>query len=104
MTRPPLGVDDVFGAVMVLLAGINPNIVVQRNGKVREINRTWEASKKALLGNVYSFLDELKNFRVLIDNGEVPEINFREVQTFLQYEHFHQDVIEKRNSAAAGLY
>jgi hypothetical protein len=35
---------------MVLLAGTNQNIIIQKNGKVREKERTWEASKKALLG------------------------------------------------------
>lgn len=44
--------DDVFASVMVLLAGINPNIIVQKSGRVREKERTWEFAKKALLGNV----------------------------------------------------
>jgi dynein heavy chain, axonemal len=56
MSKPPSGVDDVFAAVMVLLAGVNPNIIVQKNGKVREKERTWEASKKALLGNINNFM------------------------------------------------
>ena len=60
MSKPPPGVDDIFGGVMVLLAGINPNIIVQKTGKVREKERNWDASKKALLGNVNAFLDELK--------------------------------------------
>lgn len=56
MSKPPSGVEDVFAAVVVLLAGVNPNIVVQKNGKVRERDRTWEASKKALLGNINNFM------------------------------------------------
>ena len=56
----PPGVEDVFGAVMVLLAGINPHVYVQKNGRVRDKDRTWDAAKKALLSNVNSFLDELK--------------------------------------------
>lgn len=103
MAKPPPGIDDVFGAVMVLLAGINPNIIVQKSGKVREKERTWEASKKALLGNVNGFLDELKGFKTIIDEGSVPEINWKEIRPFLQLEHFNPEVIEKRNSAAAGL-
>lgn len=103
MAKPPPGVDDIFGAVMVLLAGINPNIIVQKSGKVREKERTWDAAKKALLGNVNGFLDELKAFKVNIDEGTVPEINWKEVRPFLQLEHFSAEVIEKRNSAAAGL-
>jgi dynein heavy chain len=45
---------------MILLAGINPQIVVQKNGRVREKERTWECAKKALLFNVNAFLEELK--------------------------------------------
>jgi dynein heavy chain len=103
MAKPPPGVEDVFGAVMVLLAGINPNIIVQKTGKVREKERTWDASKKALLGNVNGFLDELKAFKMNIDDGSVPETNWKEVRPFLALEHFTPEIIEKRNSAAAGL-
>ncbi|RYH29930.1 hypothetical protein EON65_06785 [archaeon] len=103
MAKPPPGVDDIFSAVMVLLAGINPNVIVQKNGKVREKERTWEHSKKALLSNVNSFLEELKTFKLHIDEGSVPEMNWKEVRPFLQMEHFLPEVIEKRNSAAAGL-
>lgn len=38
-----------------------------------------------------------------MDDGSVPEINIREVRPFLDLEHFRVEVIEKRNSAAAGL-
>lgn len=59
MSKPPSGVEDVFAAVMVLLAGTNANIITQKNGKVREKERTWEAAKKALLGNVNTFMVSL---------------------------------------------
>jgi dynein heavy chain len=100
MLKPPPGVDDIFGAVMVLLAGINPNIIVQKTGRVREKERTWDAAKKALLGNVNGFLDELKAFKINIDEGTV---NWKEVRPFLLLDHFVPDIIEKRNNAAAGL-
>lgn len=103
MAKPPPGVEDIFSAVMVLLAGINPNIIVQKNGKVREKERTWEHAKKSLLSNVNSFLEELKSFKLHIDEGSVPEMNWKEVRPFLMMEHFSPEIIEKRNSAAAGL-
>jgi hypothetical protein len=31
MVKPPAGLDDVFAATMVLLAGIHPNIQVRQN-------------------------------------------------------------------------
>jgi dynein heavy chain len=103
MNKPPPGVDDIFGAVMVLLAGVNPNIIVQKSGRVRDKERTWEHSKKALLGNVNGFLEELKGFKTLIDEGSVPKVNWQEVRPFLELEHFLPEAIEKRNSAAGGL-
>jgi len=96
-------VEDIFGAVMVLLAGINPNIIVQKTGKVREKERNWDASRKAMLGNINAFLEELKGYKVVVDEGAVPEVNFKEIRPFLELEHFNVETIEKRNSAAAGL-
>lgn len=32
MAKPPGGVDDVFAATLVLLAGIHPNVQIQKNG------------------------------------------------------------------------
>ena len=103
MTKPPPGVEDVFGAVMVLLAGVNQNIIVQKNGKVREKERTWDFAKKCLLGNVNAFLDELKAYKSNIDEGSIPDVNFKEIRQFLSMEHFQPDIIQTRNSAAAGL-
>jgi dynein heavy chain len=103
MNKAPPGVEDIFGAVVVLLAGINPNVIVQKSGKVREKDRTWDAAKKALLGNVNGFLEELHEFKRHIDDNTVPEINLKEVRPFLVLDHFNPDIIMSRNSAAAGL-
>lgn len=45
----------------------------------------------------------LQDFKGAVDDGSVPEVNIREVRPFLDLEHFKVEVIEKRNSAAAGL-
>lgn len=50
MGTPPKGVDDVFAATMVLLAGTSPSVVTTKAGKVKD--RSWDASKKQLLGEV----------------------------------------------------
>ena len=47
------GVDDVFAAIMVLVAGIMKNVPVQKNGKVKD--RSWDAAKKGLLSNINGF-------------------------------------------------
>ena len=67
MATPPKGVDDIFAAVVVLLAGVEPNVIVQKSGKVRPENRNWDAAKRALLGNVQSFMDTLGGFKTLVD-------------------------------------
>lgn len=48
MAKPPSGVDDVFAATMVLLAGVSPSVVTTKAGKVKD--RSWDACKKQLLG------------------------------------------------------
>lgn len=48
MGTPPKGVDDVFAATMVLLAGTSPSVVTTKAGKVKD--RSWDAAKKQLLG------------------------------------------------------
>ena len=103
MTKPPPGVGDIFSAVIVLLAGINSNIVVQKNGKVKDKDRSWDASKKNLLGNVNGLVDDLKSYKEKVDSNSVPTVNWKEVRPYLAMEHFNVETIEKKNSAAAGL-
>ena len=103
MATPPRGVGDVFSAVCVLLAGINQSVLVQRNGKVKDKDRSWDACKKSLLGNVNGLVDELKKFKGLIDQDCVPKVNFQEVRPYLLLEHFNEEAMNKKNSAAAGL-
>ena len=50
MSKPPAGVDDVFAAVMCLLAGLDPNIPTNKKGVVKD--RSWGACKKAMLSNI----------------------------------------------------
>lgn len=52
MGTPPKGVDDVFAATMVLLAGTSPSVITTKAGKVKD--RSWDASKKQLLGEFCS--------------------------------------------------
>ncbi|ETW07727.1 hypothetical protein H310_02174 [Aphanomyces invadans] len=103
MSKPPAGVGDIFASVMLLFAGINPDVPVQKNGKVKEKDRAWEVCKKILLANVNGLIDELKNFKLLVDTNAVPEANWKEIRPLLELPHFNVEIIEKRNSAAAGL-
>ncbi|CAK4711321.1 unnamed protein product [Aphanomyces euteiches] len=101
MSKPPTGVDDVFGATMVLLAGVHPNIVVTKQGKVKDFK--WDACKKQVLGNIPEYIEYLLKFKDLVDTGQVPTQNWKEVREFLEKEHFKPDIIATKNKAAAGL-
>ena len=101
MSKPPAGVDDVFAAVMCLLAGIDENIPVSKKGKVKD--RSWGACKKSMLGNIKGFVETLKGFKDISDAGNVPDVNWKEVRPYLELDHFNFETIKGKNSAAAGL-
>lgn len=102
MAKPPTGVDDVFAATMILLAGIHPNIPTHaKTGKVKDAS--WDACKKMLLGNIQEYIDMLKEMKAHVDNDKVPAVNWKEVRRYLALEHFSSEIIMTKNSAAAGL-
>merc|ERR1711871_1315183 len=101
MLKPPAGVDDVFAATQVLLAGVHPNVVVNKRGQVKD--KSWDAAKKQLMGNIGEYLEALKGFKDKADAGEVPKINWKEVRPYLAKETFTVEVMQTKNSAAAGL-
>eukprot|EP00903_Cladosiphon_okamuranus_P015249 g14093.t1 len=101
MGTPPKGVDDVFAATMVLLAGTSPSVVTTKAGKVKD--RSWDASKKQLLGDIGGYIELLKGLKAGVDENTVPAICWKEVRPFLALEHFTVDIIQSKNSAAAGV-
>ncbi|KAL8008331.1 putative AAA+ ATPase domain, dynein heavy chain region D6 P-loop domain, immunoglobulin-like protein [Plasmopara halstedii] len=101
MSKPPAGVDDVFSATMVLLAGVHPNVQVTKTGKVKDVK--WDTVKKQLLGNIPEYIEYLVGFKQVVDEGKVPTTNWKEVRAYLEMEHFNYDTILTRNKAAAGL-
>ncbi|GMH47852.1 hypothetical protein TrLO_g3977 [Triparma laevis f. longispina] len=108
MNVPPPGVDDVFGAVMVLFANVKAlptakGLKVQKSGKMKEDDRGWAAAKKALFGDPKQFLADCKALKEAFDAGGVPSVNWKEVRPFIALEHFKPEIILTKNSAAAGL-
>ena len=102
MQKAPSGVDDVFIATMILLAGVHPGVVINpKSGKVKE--RSWDACKKQLLGNIQEYMDMLKNIKNLVDNRTIPKINMVEVKSLLELDYFKPEIIATKNKAAAGL-
>lgn len=101
MAKPPTGVDDVFAATMILLASVHPNVIIQKNGKVKD--RSWDACKKQLLGSIPEYIDYLKGIKTGVDNNTIPKLNFKEVKELTDLEHFKPEIILTKNRAAAGL-
>lgn len=101
MSKPPAGVDDIFAATMVLLAGVHPNVQVTKTGKVKDAK--WDTVKKQLLGNIPEYIDYLVGFKQVVDDGKVPLVNWKDVREYLEKEHFNYDTILTKNRAAAGL-
>jgi len=110
MATPPKGVDDVFAAVVSLMAGTKDcplanNIITTKSGVVKAKDKDWTACKKALLGNVNEFISTLKGFKALVDAYKVPDVNWgnKGVRPYIGLEHFTPEVIATKNKAAAGL-
>jgi hypothetical protein len=99
-------VDDVFGALVVLFAGLQgANIKVGAHGKVSDQQRAWGSARVALLGNVNAFIDRLSGFKGLLETGEVPAVNLKDVRRYLVLDHFLRPelVIEEHSGLAATL-
>ena len=87
----------------MLLANVNKNVVCSKAGKVADANRTWDAAKKQLLGDIGGFLQSLMDYKTGVDAGAIPEGNFKDVRAYLEMPHFNVETIKTKNGAAAGL-
>jgi dynein heavy chain len=101
MATPPAGVDDVFAATMILLAGVHPNVQVQKNGKVKDMS--WDACKKQMLGSIPEYMSFLASIKEKVDDRSIPKINFTEVKALTNLPHFTVETINKKNTSAGGL-
>ena len=97
------GVEDVFAALTVLLAGKLAHVPVQRSGRVRESDRSWEKVRKTTLANVNALLGELERFQDSVEEGSLPRINLREIRPYLLLNHFRPDILERRSEVAGAL-
>lgn len=101
MSAAPKGIDDVFCAVLILLAGVDPRIKLNKNGKPKSL--TWDNCKKELLGNINEFLNQLKLFKDAVEDFRVPKINWANVRPILNLQQFNAEAIEQKNKAAGSL-
>ena len=101
MLKPPPKLDEVFAATMCLLAGVMPSVIVQKNGRVKD--KSWDAAKKQLMGNIKEYMMYLKDIKTHVDNNTINQNNFKEVRQYIEKDYFNVDTIKTKNQAAAGL-
>ena len=89
LKKPPSGVDDVTAVVLILL---------QNNPK----DKSWGAAQ-IMMKNVDKFIDQLKNFKPLIDEGKVAKKNVEACRPYIQLPHFNKEIMGNKSKAAAGL-
>lgn len=100
LTKPVKAVEDVGAALLCLLAGIDPNVPVDKNGNV--IDKSWKNVVK-LMAVPQAFKDNLIAFKAHIDNQTVPAKNVKNVKTYIALDYFNFDAIWNKSHAAAGL-
>lgn len=101
LQNPPADVKTTFICVINLLANIDPKIAVTKSGKLNEPN-PWKCTATQLQKPA-EFLEKLKNYKNNIDNGEVPESNFKAIQPTLDEPTFTPDQIKVKSECAGGL-
>ena len=100
MSALPAGVGDVIEAVLTLVAGVDANVVIDKNGNVAD--KSWKAAK-VVIGNPDKFKENLIKFKDHIDNATVNDKNFKNVRPYLSLDHFNYEAMVKKSKAASGL-
>jgi hypothetical protein len=102
LSSPPAGVDLVLEAVMHLRAGIDPAIVVDSQGRVKD--SSWKASKK-MMNDPKKFLAELRGFKTLVENGSVAPRNVQVASRIRDSmgDQFSFDAMRRKSLAVGGL-
>jgi len=101
LKTPPADIDKTFTCVLNLLAGIDPNVPVDKNKKLKTDN-TWKAAL-GCMGNPQGLLDNLNGLKPLIDEEKIPAHNFKANKKTIEDPDFNVDFIMKKSSCAAGL-
>ena len=92
-------VDDIFAAIMVLVAGIHKNVLVRREDEGSLVG----CCEKQLLSNINGFMDILRNFKVYVDNFEVPTSTGRRCGRIWQCRISRQRSLRRRTRPLQGL-
>ena len=106
LPNPPPGVDKVFNCIQYMFAGV-PGFTegIELNKQKLPKNLDWNSIKKEILFKVDVLIANLKRFNVEIDNNNVPEQNFKEVQRVLaENSNLTPDSVKKISGAVFGVF
>ena len=95
------GIEETFAATATLLAGIEARLVLKKSGEVKDLS--WGGCKKALLNDVPGYMRNLMAFKDLVDDGKVPDCNFKFVRKYIDLDYFNPERISRANPACGGL-
>jgi len=101
LNSPPDAVRMTFTCVLHLLSGINPDVPVDKKGRLNAEN-PWKVAQK-LQANPGQFLAGLNAFKGEIDADKVKKENFAAIRETLARDDFNKETIATKSSAAAGL-
>lgn len=92
----------MFYCVCNLLAGVHPDIPVDKNGKLKE-QKVWKISLN-LMKDPKSFVNNhLETFKSKIDTLEVKPFGFKAIRDILSDPEFVPEKIATKSNCAAGL-
>jgi len=100
--KPPVGVASACICLLHLFAGISPAVELTAKGRVK--HACWKGVQ-LLMGNPGGFMQQLKSFKHLIDEGKVPPKNIQRARRIKDEmgETFDCQVMKRKSIAAAGL-
>jgi len=102
LPNPPAAIEQVFYCVCNLLAGVHPDIPVDKNWKLKE-QKVWKISLNLMKDPNGFVRDHLNTFKSKIDTLEVSPHGFKAIRDILKDEDFIPEKIKTKSTAAAGL-
>jgi len=101
LKTPPADIATTFTCALHLLCGIDPNVPVDKNGKLKT-EKPWSTAL-SLMSNPAAFLETLNGFKAKIDAEEVKPSNFKAIRPTLAEPTFTPECIKSKSACAAGL-
>jgi len=101
LQNPPNDVKRVFTCVINILAGSDPDIPVDKKGRLKTEN-PWKVAL-GTMKNPAALFAQLNGLKAKIDGGEIPAHNFKANNETIADENFTPEIIVTKSQCAAGL-